>query len=68
MDNGYWIGAWITGILAFIASWIYAIACYGFFLGVGLGWIPALCIGYLAGLIWPLLAIGVVAVIILIFA
>lgn len=31
----------IVGIIIFVIGWIYAIAKFGFFLGLGLGWIPA---------------------------
>ena len=55
MNGGYGIGFAIVGGLSFIAAWLYAIATYGFFLGVGLGWIPAAVIGFIAGLLWPLL-------------
>lgn len=54
----YFTGALITGAIAFIASWIYAIATYGIFLGVGLGWIPSLVIGAVAGLLWPLIVLA----------
>lgn len=61
----YAIGAWITGVLAFLASWAYAVASWGFLLGVGLGWIPALFIGAIAGLLWPLIALAVGGIILL---
>jgi hypothetical protein len=53
----YYIGFWITAVISFIACWIYAIASWGFLLGVGLGWIPSLFIAAIAGFIWPLLAL-----------
>lgn len=53
----YRIGAFITGALAFIASWAYAAISWGFLLGVGLGWVPSMFIGIIAGFIWPLLAL-----------
>lgn len=34
----------IVGFIAFVIGWIYAISAFGFFLGVGLGWLPALFI------------------------
>lgn len=40
----------------FLVGWGYAIAQYGFFLGVGLGWVPAALIAAIAGFLWPLLA------------
>ena len=57
----YPIGGFITGAISFIACWIYAIASWGFLLGVGLGWIPSLFIAVIAGFIWPLLALVLVA-------
>lgn len=37
----------VVGVFVFLAGWIYAIANFGFFLGVGLGWIPALFIAWI---------------------
>jgi hypothetical protein len=56
----YTAGAYITGIITFIGCWIYAVAAYGLFLGIGLGWIPSLVIGFLAGILWPLIALIVI--------
>jgi hypothetical protein len=56
-DRVYSMGGKVVGIVTFIASWIYAIANYGLFLGLGLGWIPSIFIGVLAGITWPLLLI-----------
>lgn len=53
MDD-YEKGAYIVGGIAFVIAWIYAIASYGFFLGVGLGWLPAAVIGFIAGILWPI--------------
>lgn len=55
--NYYKIGFWITAVITFIVCWIYAIASWGFLLGVGLGWIPSLFIAVIAGFIWPLLVL-----------
>ena len=57
-------GAWVTGVLAFLGAWIYAAVTYGLFLGIGLGWVPSIVIGLVAGLLWPvLLMVGVVALV-----
>jgi hypothetical protein len=52
-------------LVTFLASWGYAIAEYGWFLGLGIGWFPAgviaLFAALLLGLLWPivlLLALG----------
>ena len=37
----------IIGVIVFLVGWYYAIASFGFFLGVGLGWIPALFIAWI---------------------
>ena len=58
--NWYWIGFFITSVITFIICWIYAIASWGFLLGVGLGWIPSLFIAIIAGFIWPLIALVLV--------
>jgi len=65
-DSGYQLGATITGGIVFIISWLYAIASYGFFIGVGLGWIPSLMIAFIAGILWPLVALATAALIIFI--
>lgn len=41
----------IFGILVFIIGWIYAISAFGFFLGVGLGWFPAIVIAWIADVV-----------------
>ena len=40
-----WIFAALTGPATLLAVWIYRAVTYGFFLGFGLGWIPALTCG-----------------------
>lgn len=62
----YLMGGFITGAIAFIACWIYAIVSWGFLLGVGLGWIPSLFIAVIAGFIWPLLALALVVILVVI--
>lgn len=42
-----------VGISVFFGSWGYAIKSYGWFLGLGLGWIPAFFLGIMAGMFWP---------------
>lgn len=65
----YRVGFFITAVLTFLGCWIYAIASWGFLLGVGLGWIPSFFIAIIAGFIWPLFALilvlGVIALLIL---
>lgn len=62
----YELGFGITAFITFWGSWIYCIACYGYLLGVGLGWLPSIIVAYIAGALWPLilLAIGVIALLI----
>lgn len=55
----YSLGVVIVGVIVFIGAWIYCIFTYGFLLGVGLGWLPAMITGGLAGIFWPILAIGI---------
>jgi hypothetical protein len=63
--NFYTIGAWITGIISFLAIWIYAFASWGLLLGLMFGWIPALIGGVILGFLWPLVVVVVGALIIL---
>ncbi len=57
MDGGsiYWAIGYILAIVTFFASWAFAIASWGFLLGVGLGWIPSFFIGLIAFAIGPAL-------------
>ena len=57
----YMIGFLITAIICFILSWIYAAVSWGFLIGLGLGWIPSIFIGIIAGAIWPLLVLVFIA-------
>ncbi|MCL9685716.1 hypothetical protein, partial [Legionella maioricensis] len=43
----------IVGVVTFITAYIHFISTYGFLLGVGLGWIPALICGVTFAYIWP---------------
>ena len=56
----YGIWAVLVGIIVFIGVWIYAIAQWGFLLGIMVGWIPAMITAYIAGFLWPLLAVVIV--------
>lgn len=66
-DSSYQGGVVIVGglsaIIIFIGAWAYCIATYGFLLGVGLGWLPAvitaIIVGALVGFLWPLIALGI---------
>lgn len=56
------VGAWITGFVVFVGSWIYCIATYGYLLGVGLGWLPSIIVAVIAGFLWPLIALAIVVI------
>jgi hypothetical protein len=67
MDGSkYMVGVWIVGVLSFIAIWIYALASWGFLIGLMFGWIPALIGGVILGYIWPLVVLAAIGIIILI--
>jgi hypothetical protein len=38
----------IVGVVVFVIGWIYAVLTYGFFLGLGVCWFPALVIALIA--------------------
>jgi hypothetical protein len=58
----YTWGYWICWAILFLGCWIYAIASYGFLLGVGLGWFPSAIVATIVAFFWPLLLVGVVAI------
>ena len=64
MDNGYKIGAWITGVIVFFLVWIIALFEWGFLVGLAIGWFPAAIAGVVGGLLWPILALLVVYILI----
>lgn len=66
MDGSYetgfrWVGG-TTWVITFIGAWIGCTAKYGFLLGFGLGWLPSLIlasiVGFIAGLLWPLIVLA----------
>jgi hypothetical protein len=60
-------GAAITAGITFIGTWIYCIAAYGFLFGVGLGWLPSLIVAFIAGALWPLIALAIAIIVLLIY-
>lgn len=66
--NDYLKGAWIVGILSGLAAWVYAVGTWGWFLGIGLGWLPAAGVGIVAGLAWPLIALALGGFVLLLLA
>lgn len=66
-DDIYKIGYVITAFIVFVGTWIWCISEYGFLFGVGLGWLPSAIVAFLAGLLWPLIAIGIAALAFIIF-
>jgi hypothetical protein len=66
-----WIFAALTGPATLLAVWIYCAVTYGFLLGFGLGWIPAVILALLVAVatiyLWPLAAVALLYVIYRIF-
>ena len=60
-DSTYENGAAITAVIVFIGAWIYCIAEYGFLLGVGLGWLPSAIVAGIAAMLWPFIALALLA-------
>lgn len=60
----YGVGYWITFALLFVGFWIYCVAAYGFLIGVMLGWIPSVIAAGIVSLFWPLLLVGVIALLV----
>lgn len=61
----YPLGAFITGFITFVSSWIYCIATYGYLFGVGLGWLPSMIVAFIVGALWPLILIGLIGIVLL---
>jgi len=60
----FYSGVWgIVFIFAFIIGYGYAIAQYGYLIGVGLGWIPALITALIAATLWPLVILVILTII-----
>jgi hypothetical protein len=49
--------ALLVGVITFLACWLYAITTSGFIIGVVIGWLPDLIVAFIAGALWPILAI-----------
>jgi hypothetical protein len=66
-----WIFAALTGPVTLLAVWIYCAVIYGFLLGFGLGWIPALVLALLVVVatifLWPLVVVAVLYMIYRVF-
>ncbi len=60
MEEMYMVGAWIVGVLSFIAIWLYSLAEWGFLLGLTIGWVPALIGGTILGFLWPLVVLALI--------
>ena len=48
----------LVAAITFVICWIYAIAAYGWFLGLGLGWLPSIFIALIAGFLWRLILLA----------
>lgn len=74
-DDPYFkIGAvlgFIVGICTFFYGWWYAIAHWGWFLGVAFGWIPAgiiaVIVGFLTLLLWGVALLAVLGLLVWLF-
>lgn len=53
--GGYFIGAFVAGILIFFAIWIYSLSKWGLLFGLLFGWLPAVIGAFVGGFLWPLL-------------
>ena len=54
----------LVGVGVFFGCWIYAIKTYGWFLGLGLGWIPSFFFAVMAGMFWPLAVLIILGILI----
>lgn len=56
----------LFAIPAFIISYIYCIAIYGFLFGVGLGWLPSFIVAFVVLWLWPFIAIALAILVIMV--
>lgn len=50
---------YLVGLVTFVGCWIYAVVVYGWFLGIGLGWLPSFFIAVVAGFLWPFIVVAI---------
>lgn len=55
----------LIGAPAFLLGWGYAIASWGWFLGIAFGWFPAFFFGLILGLLWPLVVLLIAGIVLL---
>ncbi len=67
-NNWYKIGAIITGVISFFVIWIYSFFAWGFLIGLAIGWLPAIIGAGILALLWPLVALALAGLIILILS
>jgi hypothetical protein len=67
-EGSYWVWAFLTGIIVFISVWIYAMSEWGFLLGIVFGWFPAIIAAFIAGILWPLIALAIVGILVVAFS
>ena len=65
-EDIYLIGYTITAIITFVICYIYCIATYGFLLGLGLGWLPSGIVARIVGFLWPLIALLLLVLLVMI--
>lgn len=66
-EGCYAFGAFVTWVLAFLAGMVYAVSAWGWFLGVGVGWLPAAVVALVVAVLWPVLLFGIVALVLWVF-
>jgi hypothetical protein len=54
--------AFLIGGGTFLACWGYAIAAYGWFLGLAFGWVPSAIIAVITVVLSPLIILGAIVV------
>lgn len=67
--NWYWnIGGFfavITALVTFVSCWWYAVASWGFLIGVAFGWIPAIIIATMAAAVAAVIWLPAVIIVVL---
>lgn len=57
----YDVGFFMVAVPVFLGSWAWAIDSWGPMIGFALGWLPAMAVAFMAGTLWPVLVLSLLA-------
>ena len=66
-EDSYKLGAVVTFVLIFLASWAYCTIQYGFLFGFGVGWLPSGILAFILCWFWPLYVLVIAGLVVAYF-